>query len=81
MQKFFRSINPRTLVLVGASVALLALFIYSILRLGPMAAVPVTVIKVENRAISPALFGIGTVGARYTYSIGPTVAGRVAQLV
>ncbi len=80
MQKFSPSINTRTLVLVGASVALLALFIYSILRLGPMAAVPVTVIKVENRAISPALFGIGTVGARYTYSIGPTVAGRVAQL-
>ncbi len=74
------SINGRTLALVGASVALLALFIYSILRLGPMAPVPVTVIKVENRAISPALFGIGTVGGRYTYQIGPTVAGRVERL-
>ena len=74
------SIKGRTLALVGAICALLALFIYSILRLGPMAPVPVTVIKVENRAISPALFGIGTVGARYTYLIGPTVAGRVAQL-
>ncbi len=80
MRKISPSISTRTLALVGASVALLALFIYSILRLGPMAAVPVTVIKVESRAISPALFGIGTVGARYTYSIGPTVAGRVAQL-
>ena len=80
MKIFSRSISTRTLALVGASVALLALFIYSILRMGPMAPVPVTVIKVENRAISPALFGIGTVGARYTYSIGPTVAGRVSQL-
>ncbi len=78
--KQFLSIKGRTLALVGASVALLALFIYSILRLGPMAPVPVTVIKVENLAISPALFGIGTVEGRYTYLIGPTVAGRVAQL-
>ncbi len=78
--KQFLSIKGRTLALVGASVALLALFIYSILRLGPMAPVPVTVIEVENRAISPALFGIGTVGGRYTYLIGPTIAGRVEQL-
>lgn len=70
----------RTLALVGASVALLALFIYTILRLGPMAPVPVTVVKVETRAISPALFGIGTVGGRYTYQIGPTAAGRVERL-
>lgn len=80
IKKSFLSISRRTLVLVGAGIALLALFIYSILRLGPMAPVPVTVIKVENKAISPALFGIGIVGARYTYSIGPTVAGRVLQL-
>lgn len=73
-------LQGRALALVGASVALLALFIYSILRLGPMAPVPVTVIKVENLAISPALFGIGTVEARYPYLIGPIAPGRVEQL-
>lgn len=73
-------ISGRTLALIGASVALLVLFIYTILRLGPMAPVPVTVIKVDRQAISPALFGIGTVAARYTYMIGPTAAGRVQQL-
>ena len=40
----------------------------------------VTVATVESRAIAPALFGIGTVEARYTYKIGPTVAGRLQQL-
>ena len=74
------SIKGRTLALVGASVALLALFVYTILRMGPMAPVQVTVGKAEDRAISPELFGIGTVGAHYTYLIGPTVAGRIAQL-
>ncbi len=70
----------RTLALIVASCALLGLFLYSILLMGPLAPVPVTVTTVENRAIHPALFGIGTVGARYTYQIGPTVAGRVKQL-
>jgi len=40
----------------------------------------VTVTTVENKAISPAIFGIGTLEARYTYKIGPTVAGRVKQV-
>jgi RND family efflux transporter MFP subunit len=35
---------------------------------------------VEDRAISPALFGIGTIEARYTYRIGPTFAGRIKRL-
>ena len=50
------------------------------LRSGPLAPVLVTVIAVENKAISPAIFGIGTLDARYTYKIGPTVAGRVKQV-
>lgn len=78
--KNFTSINGRTLALVGAVVVLLALFIYGILRLGPLAPVPVTVIKVESQSITPALFGIGTVEARYIYLIGPTSAGRVKRL-
>jgi len=36
----------------------------------------VTVTTAESRSIAPALFGIGTVEARYTYRIGPTIAGR-----
>jgi RND family efflux transporter MFP subunit len=55
-------------------------FIYVGLRSGPLAPVAVTVASVESRAITPALFGIGTVEARYTYKIGPTFAGRVKRL-
>jgi len=73
-------ISSRMLALIGAAVVLLALFVYGILRSGPLAPVPVTVIKVENQPISPTLFGIGTVEARYTYMIGPTAAGRVKRL-
>ena len=70
----------RTLALVAVIVPLLALLIYVALRSGPLAPVAVTEVEVESRAITPALFGIGTVEARYTYKIGPTIAGRLKRL-
>ncbi len=73
-------IQPRTLAMIGVLVPLLVLFIYVALRSGPLTPVPVTVAVVENRAIMPSLFGIGTAEARYTYRIGPTFAGRVKQV-
>jgi RND family efflux transporter MFP subunit len=69
-----------TLALLAVTIPPLALFIYIALRSGPLAPVPVTLATVENKSISPALFGIGTVAARYTYKIGPTFAGRVNRL-
>ncbi len=76
----FPLLQRRTLGLLAVIVPLLALFVYVGLRSGPLAPVAVTVATVESRAIAPALFGIGTVEARYTYRIGPTVAGRVRRL-
>lgn len=73
-------LKGRTLALLVVIVPLLALFIYVGLRSGPLAPVAVTVATVESRAVTPALFGIGTVEARYTYKIGPTFAGRVKRL-
>lgn len=73
-------LQRRTLGLIAVLVPMLALFVYVALRSGPLAPVAVTVTTVENRPIAPALFGIGTVAARYTYRIGPTFAGRVKRL-
>jgi len=73
-------IQGRTVALVMVLVPLLALFIYVALRSGPLAPVPVTVTAVKDRVISPALFGVGTIEARYTYKIGPTFAGRIKRL-
>lgn len=73
-------IQKRTLAILAVLLPLLALFVYVALRSGPLAPVPVTVTRVENRSIAPALFGIGTVEARYTYKIGPTFAGRIKRL-
>lgn len=72
--------HGRKLALIAVLVPLSALFIYVALRSGPLAPVPVTVTTVEARSITPALFGVGTVEARYTYRIGPTTAGRVKRV-
>ncbi len=74
------SIQRRTLALLLVVVPLFILFVYVALRSGPLAPVAVTVSTVEARTINPSLFGIGTVQARFTYKIGPTIPGRVKRL-
>ncbi|MDO5674205.1 MAG: efflux RND transporter periplasmic adaptor subunit [bacterium] len=73
-------VQGRTLGLFAVIIPLAALFIYVGLRSGPFAPVAVTVATVESRELTPSLFGIGTVEARYTYKIGPTIAGRLKEL-
>lgn len=72
--------HRRTVTLLLAILPLLGLFIYVVLRSGPLAPVAVTVATVESKSISPSLFGVGTVEARFFYRIGPTFAGRVKSL-
>lgn len=76
----FPPLQRRTLALVVIIIPLLLLFIYVALRSGPLAPIAATVSTVESRSVAPALAGIGTVQARFTYKIGPTVAGRVKRL-
>ncbi len=70
----------RRLGLVLLAVLLLGALVFVVLRSGPLAPVRVTVVKVEQGSFVPALFGIGTVEARRSYLIGPTVAGRVRKV-
>ncbi|GAB3750122.1 efflux RND transporter periplasmic adaptor subunit [Lysobacter olei] len=74
------TMQRRTLALIAVVTPLAVLFAYVALRSGPLAPVSVTTTTVESRALTPALAGIGTVQARFSYRIGPTYAGRVRQL-
>lgn len=76
----FPRLQRRTLMLIAVIVPLLLLFIDVAARSGPLAPTEVTISAVESRTLTPALFGIGTVQARYSYKIGPTFAGRVKRL-
>lgn len=73
-------VKGRTTAILAVIIPLLGILAFIALRSGPLAPVPVTVVTVEARSIAPALYGIGTVEARYTYMIGPTFAGRLKRL-
>lgn len=73
-------LQGRTVALLAVIVPLLVLFVYVGMRSGPLAPVAVTVVTVQSRTVTPALFGIGTVEARYTHKIGPTVTGRLQHI-
>ncbi len=72
--------SRRTIALIMVLLPLLLVFGYVVARSGPLAPVPVTVVEVGKQAITPALFGIGTVEARYRYRVGPTMTGRLSWL-
>lgn len=63
------------------AVILIAALAFVALRTGPMAAVRVTVQRVAEDSVVPALFGIGTVEARRSFLIGPTTSGRVRRVL
>lgn len=71
------SIGMRPLVLGLLGLGLVAAMVFVVMRSGPLAPTRVTVVKAAEGRLTPALFGIGTVEARRSYLIGPTVAGRV----
>jgi len=71
------TIAPRRLVLGLLGLALLVAMSFVVMRAGPLARTRVTVVQATEGRLAPALFGIGTVEARRSYLIGPTVSGRV----
>jgi HlyD family secretion protein len=74
------SIGIRPLVLGLLGLGLVAAMVFVVMRSGPLAPTRVTVVKAAEGRLTPALFGIGTVEARRSYLIGPTVAGRVRDV-
>jgi HlyD family secretion protein len=74
------SIGMRRLVLALLAAALIVALAFVVMRSGPLAPTRVTVVQAAEGRLTPALFGIGTVEARRSYLIGPTVAGRVRSV-
>lgn len=75
-----RVLSRKTIVLGAIMLSLLGLFVAVTFRSGPFSPVPVTVVTVESRAITPSLFGIGIVEARYTHKLGPTFTARLRNV-
>ena len=70
------------LVLIIASVgAFVAAFFWLLTTRGPLAPVGVQTGSVVRRDVSPSVFGIGTVDARLSFSVGPVAPGRVLRVL
>jgi HlyD family secretion protein len=73
--------HKRTLVIGGIALAFLGAFGTIVATQGPLAPVKVTVEHAAEARLERALFGIATIEARRSHSIGPTLAGRVAKVL
>ncbi len=66
---------------MAAPAALISAFVWAAATSGPLAPVKVVVARAESGPLEQRVFGIGTVEARYVYTIGPTQPGRIARLL
>lgn len=72
--------SRKTLNIAAVLAPIAILFFYVAIRSGPLAPVAVTTSTAKAMPITPSLYGIGTVQARYSFKIGPTYPGRLQRL-
>lgn len=72
--------NKRVALMAAGSVVLLATIGFVAFRMGPLAPTKITVTQVKTESLTPSVFGIGSVEARQSWLMGPTVAGRVLRV-
>jgi len=72
---------PRKSPLIASAILLVVAVAAIVLLNGPLAGVKVTTARAEQSDLQPKVFGIGTVEARRSYLIGPTVASRVVSVL
>ena len=72
--------NKRVALWVTGSLVLLAAIGFVAFRMGPLAPTKITVTQVKTESLVPSVFGIGSVEARQSWLMGPTVAGRVLRV-
>lgn len=64
---------------LGIGVA--ALFVWIVMTQGPLAPIKVTVDKVQTGNISSSVFGVGTIKARRSYNLSPTMTSRIKNVM
>ena len=72
--------NARQMWVASAVVLVVAALGFVAFRMGPLEPTKVTVSQVTNESLTPSVFGIGSVEAKQSWLMGPTVAGRVLRV-
>ena len=73
-------INKRQVFVATSAAFVIVALGFVATRMGPLAPTKVTVIKVKSENLTPSVFGTGSVEARQSWLMGPTVAGRVLRV-
>lgn len=74
------SLNQRRGLMVAGAITLIAAIGSVAFRIGPLAPTRLTVVQVTQDSLTPSVFGVGSVEAKQSWLMGPTVAGRVLRL-
>ncbi|MFB0935144.1 MAG: efflux RND transporter periplasmic adaptor subunit [Propionivibrio sp.] len=75
-----KMLSRRSALLGAVAILFLIGFGWVVANQGPLAAIKVTIAGARETTLQRTLFGIGTLEARRSYAVGPTVAGRVAAV-
>jgi HlyD family secretion protein len=74
------SLNQRRGLMVAGAITLIAAIGSVAFRIGPLAPTLLTVVQVTQDSLTPSVFGVGSVEAKQSWLMGPTVAGRVLRV-
>ena len=72
--------NYKKWLIVGGAAIVLSIIGWLFITQGPLAPAKVMTAKVRQDKMQPNVFGIGTVEARLSYTVGPTQAGRILKV-
>lgn len=73
-------LSSRQRLVAMGGVVVVVLLGWVVFRMGPLAPTKITVAQVKSESLTPSVFGIGTVEARQSWLMGPTVTGRVLRV-
>jgi len=79
-RRFNHHFNRRLLSLILIGLAFIGVIALIAIK-GPLAPVSVQTVRLTTGDLKPALFGVGTVEAKRSYTIGPTRTGKLQQLL
>lgn len=72
--------NSKRFFLILSILGLLTGLVFVAFRMGPLAPVKITTVRVENKSLTNSIFGIGVLEAQQTWLLGPLSAGRVLHV-
>ena len=76
----FPTFSPKKILMFTGAVVLLLSMGFVAFRMGPLAPIKITTLRVDAKTLSSVIFGIGVVEAQQSWLIGPLAASRVLRV-